>query len=198
MTGQREDAAALIANRVAESISVKQAILEDGHLLNQAAAAALLFRDAVSDGHKIVLFGNGGSAADAAHMAAELVGRFRLERRGMPALALTDNAAALTAISNDYGYENVFVRQLEAIGAPGDVAVGLSTSGRSSNVVMALSSARSLGMRTVAFTGEQGSACAEHAELCLRIPSSDTARVQEATVAVLHAICEWVEAECGR
>lgn len=189
---------ALISERLSESIAIKQAILSDERLMRQSGTAAATFRDAIEAGRKVVFFGNGGSAGDAAHMAAELIGRFLMNRRAIAALSLTDNMSALTAISNDFGYEHIFARQIEALGAAGDVAVALSTSGRSPNVSAGLRAATGIGMRTVAFTGSDGGDCKDAAELCIRVPSADTARVQEATVALLHGICEWVEAICSR
>jgi D-sedoheptulose 7-phosphate isomerase len=144
-------------------------------------------------GRKILLFGNGGSAADAQHLAAEFVGRFRRERRGLPAIALTTDTSILTAIANDYGYDDVFARQVEALCAEGDVVIGISTSGNSKNVCSALRKARELAAFTVAFTGAGGGAAAGIAEATVCIASKDTARVQEAHILCGHMLCDWVE-----
>jgi D-sedoheptulose 7-phosphate isomerase len=182
----------LVRSRIGESIEAKQALLESP-MPERVTALAELVVEAVRDGGKVLLFGNGGSAADATHLAAELVGRFRLERAPLPALSLTDNVSSLSAIGNDYAYEEVFARQIAGLGRPGDVAIGLSTSGTSANVVAGLSVARQLGLRTVALTGEAGGGAGEEAELCLRMPAQDTARVQECTMLVGHTVCELVE-----
>ena len=149
---------------------------------------------AVLSGSTVFWFGNGGSAADSQHFAAEFVGRFRRERRGLPSIALTTDTSALTAIANDYGYEEVFRRQIEALCAPGDVAVGISTSGNSKNVCAALRAAREIGAFTVAMTGAGGGTMATIAEATLCIPSQDTARIQEGHILCGHMLCDWVEA----
>ena len=154
---------------------------------------AVQMNRAVLGGNKILLFGNGGSAADAQHLAAELVGRFRRERRGLPAIALTTDTSILTAVANDFGYNDVFLRQIEALCVQGDVVIGLSTSGNSRNVCSALRRARDLGAITVAFTGAGGGLAAGVAELALCIASTDTARVQEAHIFCGHMLCDWVE-----
>jgi len=148
---------------------------------------------AVLAGGKILWFGNGGSAADSQHLAAELVGRFRRERRGMASIALTTDTSILTSVSNDYGYESVFSRQIEALCLEGDVAVGISTSGNSKNVCLALEAARELGAFTVAFTGQNGGRAAGIAHVTLCIASNDTARIQEGHILCGHMLCDWVE-----
>jgi D-sedoheptulose 7-phosphate isomerase len=183
----------LIELRLQESIELTSAVLRDQTLLAGAARAAELIGNALREDRRVLLFGNGGSAADATHLAAELVGRFKAERPAMAALSLTDNASSLSAIANDYAYELVFARQVEAFGSAGDVAVALSTSGTSPNVVAGLRAAASRGMRTLAFTGASGGDLLDAAELCVRIPSAETAHVQECTMVLCHAICEWVE-----
>jgi D-sedoheptulose 7-phosphate isomerase len=157
-----------------------------------------LLDDAFRAGHKLLVFGNGGSAADALHLAAELVGRFAAERRGLPAIALTTNQAVLTAWSNDYSFEDVFARQVEALGLPGDVALGISTSGRSANVVNAMRRARDLGLRTVGLTGEGGGAIADVADVLLAVPLTETARIQEVHLVTYHAICAALEQRIAR
>jgi D-sedoheptulose 7-phosphate isomerase len=155
--------------------------------------AAIRMTDCLLQGHKIFWCGNGGSAADAQHLAAELVGRFRSNRRGLASIALTADTSVLTAIANDCGFARIFDRQLEALCVAGDVVVGLSTSGKSPNVCSALARARELGAFTVAMTGEAGTRMASLADVCLRVASNDTARVQEGHILFGHMLCEWVE-----
>jgi phosphoheptose isomerase len=152
--------------------------------------AANVVRRAIGAGSKLLIFGNGGSASDAQHIAAELVGRYRLERRGLPAIALNTDTSALTAIGNDYGYDRVFSRQVEALGRPGDVAIGISTSGNSPNIVAALTTAREIGLQTIALTGGRASACQETAHVTVRVPETETARIQECHIFIGHVICE--------
>jgi D-sedoheptulose 7-phosphate isomerase len=160
-----------------------------------AAADALLA--AFGSGAKVLIFGNGGSAADAQHFACELVGRFLRERRALPALALTADTAAITAVANDYGFDRVFVRQLEAHARPGDVAVGISTSGSSANVLAALQFARSRGLKTVAFTGGSGGPIGAAADVHVNVPHELTPRVQEVHRTLIHAVCDIVERQIG-
>lgn len=174
-------------------------LLAHTHMLRDLEASSGVVRDiaqaivdALRSGNKVLVFGNGGSAADAQHMVAELVGRFDRERRGLPALALTTNSSNLTAISNDYGYDQVFARQVEALGRSGDVAVGISTSGRSSNVVLALDRARELGLVPVGLTGSPGSDLRKTADLCLAVGNS-TQRAQEGHIIAIHIICRLVD-----
>lgn len=144
-------------------------------------------------GNKILWCGNGGSAADAQHLAAELVGRFQRDRQGLASIALTTDTSILTAVANDHGYETVFSRQVEALGVGGDLLIGISTSGNSRNVCLALETARSRGILTVAFTGAGGGEVAAIADLALCVPSKDTARVQESHILCGHILCDWVE-----
>jgi D-sedoheptulose 7-phosphate isomerase len=169
---------------------VVRGLLQQRPVLERIATAML---KAISRGNKVLWCGNGGSAADAQHLAAELVGRFRRDRRGLASLALTTNTSILTAVSNDYGYDDVFRRQVEALCVAGDVVVGITTSGASSNVCRALQAARELGAFTVAFTGQNGGVAADAADECLRVPSGDTARVQEAHILCGHMLCDWIE-----
>ncbi len=155
-----------------------------------------LLIERLSAGGKLLVCGNGGSAADAMHICAELVGRFLRDRRPIPAIALGANQSVLTALGNDYGYESVFSRQVEALARAGDVVWGISTSGNSRNVVEALRTARALGAWTIGMTGEGGGAIAEHADVLLAVPLSATPRIQELHVVTYHAICEAVEAAC--
>ena len=156
---------------------------------------ARICTDTLKAGNKIMFCGNGGSAADSQHLAAELVGRYKLNRPAMNALALTVDTSILTAVGNDYGYETVFSRQLEGVGRPGDLLVGLSTSGNSRNIVLAMELARRMGVRTVALTGRGGGEMKEVAEFCIAVPSDATNNIQEMHIAVGHLVCELVERE---
>jgi D-sedoheptulose 7-phosphate isomerase len=187
-----EPADQLAERRIRESVEAQQGLLEPA-VVAAVVSAAEAITGALRDGGKVLAFGNGGSAADATHFAAELVGRYLLERDGLPAISLSDNASALTAISNDYGYDRVFARQVEALGRPGDVALGISTSGRSANVLEALSVARTGGLATVALTGGDGGSMREAADVCIAVPSAETPRVQEGHTLVAHILCELVE-----
>lgn len=186
-------AAELARTRIAESAAVLEA-MRDERCLERIAAAAELVAEALAAGHKLLLFGNGGSAADAAHVAAEFVGRYLVERRALPALALADNLSAVTAIGNDYGYDEVFARQVRALGTAGDVAVGLTTSGRSVNVVKGLEAAAEEGLVTIALTGADPGPVGAAASHQIAIPSSETPRIQEGQILAAHILCEWVEA----
>jgi len=154
---------------------------------------ALAMVGALESGGKILWCGNGGSAADSQHMAAEMVGRFRRERRGLASVALTTDTSILTSVANDYGFEAIFARQVEAIGQPGVVLVGLSTSGNSANVICAMAVARAMDLVTVGFTGEGGGQLADLADHLFAVPSRDTARIQEAHMLAGHMLCDWVE-----
>ena len=161
--------------------------------LTPVTRAAEVIAAAFAHGGRLLLFGNGGSAADAQHMAAELVGRFARERRALPALALTTDASVLTSVANDYSFERVFVRQIEALGRPGDVAFGISTSGSSANVLEAITAARAGRLQTVALTGRDGGRIGAAAEIHINVPDASTARVQEVHRTLIHVICELVE-----
>ncbi len=181
----------VLSDAVSESCEVKRRTIETcGPVIVQIVG---VLTTALASGHKLLLFGNGGSAADAQHVAGEFVGRFLKERRALPAIALNTDTAVLTCVGNDYSFENVFARQVEALARPGDVVVGISTSGSSPNVLRGIEAARSLEVMTVGFTGESGGSLRETADLCLCIPSRVTARVQEAHITVWHVICELVE-----
>ena len=164
--------------------------------LGPAILAAQAISDALRAGHKLLVFGNGGSAADAQHVAAELVGRFQRERAAMAAIALTVDSSILTAVSNDYSFKQVFARQVEGLGRRGDVAMGISTSGESPNVVAALQSAKALGLKTIALTGRDGGSVGRAAEIHVNVPDQNTQRVQEAHMTLLHVMCEVIEADC--
>jgi D-sedoheptulose 7-phosphate isomerase len=166
-----------------------------GENLQPVADAAAAILAASREGGKVLVFGNGGSAADAQHIATDLVGRFQRERRALAAVALTADSSLLTAVANDYAFERVFVRQIEALGTRGDLAFGISTSGRSANVVEALRAARARGLRTIALTGNDGGPAGALADIHINVPDPSTARVQEAHRTLIHAICELVERE---
>lgn len=178
--------------RMAEAIAIKQQMAEGA--AEQAVKVARVMLDCLRSGGKVIFFGNGGSAQDAGHLAAELMGRFAFDRPGLPAISLPDATAAMTAIGNDYSYDEVFARQVLGVGRPGDVVVGLTTSGNSLNVVRALDVAAQAGMTTVSLTGANGGKAAALAQIPIRVPSDDTALVQEACMHLGHTICEMVEA----
>src|SRR5687768_14323879 len=169
-----------------------QAVAGSSYLQSVSRAIELL-HDAFASGRKLLVFGNGGSSADAQHLCAELVGRFAAERRPLPAIALTTNQALLTAWSNDYRFDDVFARQIEALGHAGDVAWGISTSGNSANVVNALRRARAMGLRTVGLTGAGGGAMAEDCDVLMAVPLTDTPAIQEVHLVTYHAICAALE-----
>jgi D-sedoheptulose 7-phosphate isomerase len=189
-----DQAVEVIRRRVRESIAVKAELLTDAHTEKLATIANRIVASARLGG-KIILFGNGGSAADATHLAAEFVGRFQFDRDPLPALSLSDNGSSVTAIGNDYGYELTFARQIRALGRPGDVAIGISTSGSSPNVLEGLLAARQEGLYTAGFTGANGAELAALTDTCVLVPSTVTARTQEAYMLYAHIMCELVEEE---
>ncbi len=155
--------------------------------------ACVITTEVLGAGGKVLLFGNGGSAADAQHIAAELTGRYKTERRGLPAIALTTDTSALTAIGNDYGYERVFDRQVEALANPGDLLIGISTSGNSENVCRALRLGREIGCKTIGFSGRDGGKMSGLCDLNIVVPSDDTPRIQEMHIMIGHIICQAVD-----
>jgi D-sedoheptulose 7-phosphate isomerase len=177
------------------SIATKQSLLHSQDVVSTVAKVGEIFVEAFRRGNKVLLFGNGGSAADAQHIAAELVGRFAFDRPALPALALSVNSSCLTAISNDYGFDQVFSRQLEALARPGDVAIGISTSGNSLNVQNAMSVAKKIGLHTVALTGRGGGKLRNIVDHCICAPSDETPRIQECHILIGHIISELVERE---
>ena len=183
----------LVLDRIQRSIEVKQALLLDATFRELVAQAAMQIVKSLRAGGKVLFFGNGGSAADAQHLAAEFTGRYLKERRALPALALHGNSSAVTAIGNDYGFDLVFARQMEALGKEGDVAVGISTSGNSRNVLRALEVAKARGIYTVALTGASGGLMKKLADCTLCIPSQETPRIQECHILTGHIICEIAE-----
>jgi D-sedoheptulose 7-phosphate isomerase len=182
-----------VAQQLSDSITVKEAMLSDPDLLAQVEAVVALVIDTYRRGGKVMIAGNGGSAADAQHITAELVSRFGFERQPLPAMALTTDTSILTAISNDYGYESLFSRQLEAHGRPGDVFIGISTSGDSPNVVRALATADRLGLASVGLTGATGGQMADLCRYCIKVPSTDTPRIQEGHITIGHILCAATE-----
>ena len=190
------DAEALVRERLEEHRALADLLLEPASAAAVAAVGTLLI-DAFRAGGKLLVFGNGGSASDAQHIAAEFVGRCTRDRRALPALSLSDAAATVTAIANDYGYEHLFTRQLEALVAPGDVAMGLSTSGRSANVLRGLERAGELGAHTVALSGADDDLMRKAAQVCLAVPSTTPQRVQETHVLWGHTWAELVEHSIG-
>jgi len=190
MTDDRAAEDLLVAT-LAETIALHERVGREASRAVLTAAAAIV--DSLGRGGTLLLFGNGGSAADAQHVAAELVGRFQRERRALAAIALTVDSSVLTSIANDYSYDRVFARQIEALGHAGDVALGISTSGRSASVVDALVAARTGGLKTIALTGRDGGAVGAAADIHINVASSSTARVQEVHRTLLHVICDLVE-----
>ena len=180
-----------IAELIKEDIDVKNKLLESRVKEIEELAKTML--ETIKSGRKILLFGNGGSAADSLHIAAELVGRFKKERKALPAIALTANISILTALGNDYSLDYIFQRQVEALGNKGDMAIGISTSGSSKNVVAGILKASSMGLKTAALTGEKIGELCEAVDICVRVPSSDTPRIQEAHIAIGHIVCELIE-----
>lgn len=159
----------------------------------QIAEMVMLLAETFKRGGKLLVMGNGGSAADAQHFVAEIVGRFKMERRGLPAIALSTDTSILTAIGNDYGFDKVFSRQVEALAVPGDLVVGISTSGNSPNVLLALGLAREQGCRTVGLLGKDGGSIKAVCDLALIVPTDDTPRVQEGHITIIHIVCDLLE-----
>ena len=194
---QMLDFARRVSKSIEASIAVKQRLLRDPALISSIAQVSDLLLAAVKRGNKLLFFGNGGSAADAQHIAAEFVGRFAFDRPALPALALSVNTSCVTAIGNDYGFDQVFSRQLEALGRAGDVAVGFSTSGNSPNVLRGISTAKKMGLHTVALTGTPGGKLRQAVDLdfCICAPSSETPRIQECHMLIGHIASELAEQE---
>lgn len=182
-----------VENEFQASVAVKQRILVDSEFMQQVTDMGHLLIDRYEAGHKLLIAGNGGSAADAQHIAAEFVSRFNFDRPGLPALALTTDTSILTAVGNDYGYDQLFRRQIEANGVAGDVFLGISTSGNSPNILQALEAARLKGITTIGLTGQHGGSMRELCDHCLCVPSGDTPRIQEAHILIGHTICGMVE-----
>jgi D-sedoheptulose 7-phosphate isomerase len=184
-----------IKSHIEASIKAKQAILQSPELLQDIEKAASLVLEAYKKGKKTLLAGNGGSAADAQHIAAEFVSRFYIDRPGIPSLALTTDTSVITGIGNDYGYEKIFSRQLQGMGNEGDVFIGITTSGNSPNILEALDECKKRKIITIGLTGASGGKIADKCDLCIKVPSVETPRIQEAHILIGHIICCIVENE---
>jgi D-sedoheptulose 7-phosphate isomerase len=182
----------LMRSEIAEHIETAKSLMDE-QFQTALNAAATLVTDTISAGKKVLVFGNGGSASDAQHIAAEFTGRYVKERRGLPAIALTTDTSALTAIGNDYGFDRVFSRQVEALAQAGDLVIGISTSGNSGNVIQGLTTARSMGCSTLAFTGNGGGKLADLAQIVLNVNCRTTARIQEMHILIGHLLCSSVD-----
>jgi D-sedoheptulose 7-phosphate isomerase len=187
------DFAQSVSRSIQASIAVGELLLGSAEVISMIAKTSEILVDAFNHGNKVLLFGNGGSAADAQHIAAEFVGRFAFDRPALPALALSVNSSSLTAIGNDYGFDQVFSRQIEALGRSGDVTIGISTSGNSPNVLRALSAAKKIGLHTIALTGCTGGELRNAVDHCICVPSIETPRVQECHILIGHIISDLVE-----
>jgi D-sedoheptulose 7-phosphate isomerase len=183
-----------VSESIKASIATKQQLLGNQELISMIAKVSETLVKTFTQGNKLMLFGNGGSAADSQHIAAEFVGRFAFNRPALPALALSVNTSCLTAIGNDYGFDQAFSRQIEALGRPGDMAIGISTSGNSPNVLLGLATAKKMGIHTVAFAGCTGGKMKGAADYCLCAPSNETPRIQECHILIGHIISELTEA----
>lgn len=182
-----------VAQQISDSIAVKEAMLADPELVAQIEAVTALVVDTYRNGGKVLIAGNGGSAADAQHIAAELVSRFVFDRPALPAMALTTDSSILTGIGNDYGYDFLFSRQLEASARPGDLFIAISTSGNSPNIVRALATAADLGVIAIGLSGATGGRMAALCRICLNVPSTDVPRIQESHITIGHILCAAVE-----
>lgn len=185
----------LIKQRIGDSIAVKQQLLGNEELIHSVASLADIIVESIVNGGKLVICGNGGSASDALHFAGEIVGRFVKERKAWPAVVLNADVASMTAIANDYGYDEVFARQAEGHVKPGDVFVGISTSGNSKNVYKAMLKAKEIGATTTCLVGKDGGKIGREADLSIIVPCNVTARVQECHINIIHILCELAEAK---
>lgn len=182
-----------IKNQVKKSIEVKQQFLNDNELMSLIKEVSFKIVESYKNGNKTLIAGNGGSAADAQHIAGEFVSKFYFDRPGLASLALTTDTSIITAIGNDYGYEKLFSRQVQANGVKGDIFIGISTSGNSANIIEALKECKEKGIISVGFTGQNGGKMAELCDFCIKVPSHETPRVQEVHILVGHIICAVVE-----
>lgn len=182
-----------IKNQIEKSIIIKKAILDNEELVCMINKVSLIAVEAYKKGNKVLVAGNGGSAADAQHIVGELVNKFNYDRPGLPALALSTDTSVLTAISNDYGFDNIFARQIQANGVPGDLFLGISTSGNSSNITTALEECKRKGIITAGLTGGSGGKMAAMCDYCIKVPSDETPRIQESHIMIGHIICSIVE-----
>lgn len=185
----------LIRDRISDSVKVKQGIIENSEIMENIAKCSQSVIEALRNNKKLLLCGNGGSAADAQHIAAELQGKFYVDRAPLSAIALNTNTSIITSVGNDYGFSKIFSRQVEGLGNTGDVLIGISTSGNSENVVEAFHKARELGIKRISLTGESGGSLKSISDICVRIPSADTPRIQEAHILIGHIMCELIEKE---
>ncbi|MBS7567027.1 D-sedoheptulose 7-phosphate isomerase [Mucilaginibacter sp. Bleaf8] len=185
----------IIQSQVQASIQVKQALLSSDILLQQVESAARMIITAYQNGRKTLLAGNGGSAADAQHISGEFVSRFNFDRPAIPSIALSTDTSILTGIGNDYGYERLFARQIEAHGNEGDVFIAISTSGNSPNILKALEICKARGVKSIGWTGESGGKMADLCDICIKVPSGVTPRIQESHILIGHIICNLVEDE---
>ncbi len=199
MEGRREGRCEVkteeIKSRFSESAEIKLKITRDDELIRKILGVAEDIVKALKSGNKVLICGNGGSAADAQHIAAELLGKFYMERKALPAISLNTNVSVLTAVANDYSYEDVFSRQVEGLGNPGDILIGISTSGNSKNILKAFKTARTLNIKTVGMTGITGGKMKDLSDVCLTVPSDVTPRIQESHITIGHIICEIIEKE---
>lgn len=184
-----------IRSNIEESINTKKKLLADDSLLSVVDEVSRICIDAYERGNKIMICGNGGSASDALHMAGELVGRYKMERAGIPAIALNANTTVMTALGNDYDYESIFAKQVTALGNKGDILFVISTSGNSKNTVLACEKAKKMGIRTVALTGETGGALKGMCDYTIHVPSDNTPRIQEMHILIIHSLCGIIEKE---
>lgn len=184
-----------IRENISESIAVKERLLADKELLERVKKAADSCVKAYQNGSKVLVCGNGGSASDALHMTGELVGRYKMERNGIPAIALNSNAAVMTALGNDYDYDSIFAKQVKALGNKGDVLFVLSTSGNSKNTVLACEMAHKMGITVVGLTGSKGGKLKDMCDIILNVPSDNTPRIQEMHILLIHSICGVIEKE---
>jgi D-sedoheptulose 7-phosphate isomerase len=182
-------------NEIRKQLQDHRALIEllERDMAPMIAEMGSLISAALTNGNKLLVMGNGGSAADSQHFVAEIVGRFKMERKALPAVALSTDTSILTAIGNDYGFDSIFSRQVEALAAPGDIVVGLSTSGNSPNVLKALNAAREQGCRTIGLLGKDGGSIMAACDLALVVPSTDTPRIQEGHITIIHIVCDLVE-----
>lgn len=182
-----------IANQVKKSYEIKKAILEDEQIVENILQIGELLIDIYKKGNKLLIAGNGGSAADAQHIAGELVSKFYFDRPALPAIALTTDTSIITAIGNDYGYEKLFSRQIEANGVQGDAFLGISTSGNSKNIIEGIQTAKKKGLITIGLTGESGGEMKDLCDYCICVPSTETPRIQEAHILIGHILCSMIE-----
>ena len=184
-----------IKEYISDSIETKQRIMNNDALVEKIKNAGDTIAAAIKNGHKILIAGNGGSAADAQHIAAEFVCRFYFEREALPAVALTVDTSVLTAAGNDYGFINIFSRQIEALGREGDIFIAITTSGNSPNIIKALEAAKKKGLTSIVMTGAKNSHAQERANICIKVPSEETSKIQESHIMIGHILCAIAEKE---